>query len=620
MDEVKVLVGEVRDIGLAQSNGDIPTYPATLLSSNNEVFRDHLQSKSHDIKSTLSHIFKHFPEAASPEVANLQERITNLLAEEKAHCTELDRTRAERDQLEERLENASLRYMMAEKKLDRAKSAAVAKLERQAILGGSNEAGSGIGSGEGSGSVKKEAVENVNGALSPVEVNSAVDLQRREALALADKQKEQLEKLEAENEELTGQVTKMTVKLSNLTDDDYARSDLFKQIKSQYEDVIKRINGLEATNVQLRQEAETLQAERTAYRTQVEGEVQAPVADLESQLARAETDLARIRTTRDELGAAAAITKATQEQESTANQQIKELASAREERIKALESEVERLQIQSGNTTCGSTSRPEIHELSLEDLRARHENLEREYALLSNELPSMGAAWKKASALASKKVADISAAEEKMSRLQAEKAKADQKYFATMKLKESREGEVRSLRTQNAKSAEIIAQLKEVDRSTRALVINLERQLAETREAMRLLTSQNSALQQQITSGNITIDGLKSQLNELGNAFKERNTSLSNASKKGRQVETELDQLRVRQEASDKTIKDLTLKAAGNQSEEFEMLRVSQTSQTHTLGSMLMMDTDFGSMQCLQSSIQEHCSQALWASFLQGMH
>ncbi|KAI9851410.1 MAG: E3 ubiquitin-protein ligase bre1 [Thelocarpon superellum] len=572
LDEVKILIGQIGDVGAGRTNGDACTLPSALLTSSNDLFQEHLQSEAQRIKTTLSQIFTQLPMSSNPEVAELQKRVSALLATDKTHRTELDRVRAERDQLEERVETASLRYMMAEKKLDRAKSAAVAKLERQALVGGGNEAGSGI-SGGGDNAIKKEAGDGVNGAATHTEASCQAEIGRREALAVTEKQKEQLGKLEMENEDLVGQVTKLTVKLSNLTDDDYARSDLFKHLKSQYEDVIKRVNGLEATNVQLREEAEKLHAERTAYRAQMEAEVQRPVRDLEAQLARAETDLARIRTARDELGAAAAITKAKHDQEGASHQQIKELASAREERIKALESEVERLRIQAGQAPSDTTPRPDIDGLSVEDLRVRYANLEQEHTLLSNELPSMGAAWKKASALASKKVLDTAAVEEKVVRLQAEKAKADQKYFATMKLKEAREAEVRSSKAQNAKSAEIIAQLKDVDKSTRSLITNLERQLAETKEALRSLTTQNTTLQQQVTRGTITTEGLKGQNVELSNALKERDAATSQASKARRVAETKAEQQRARLELAEKRVRDLQLQAAGNQSEEFEMLR-----------------------------------------------
>ncbi|KAI9677534.1 MAG: E3 ubiquitin-protein ligase bre1 [Caeruleum heppii] len=573
LDEVKILAGETANIGQAQINGDSLTRSTSLLFNDVDSFQKHLVGRSKDIKATISEVFKMLPETASPDVAKLQDRVSALLAAEKGHHAELDRVRAERDQLEERLENASLRYMMAEKKAERARSAAVAKLERQAIFGGGNEAGSGLaGANDGPAASNRQGSEAANGLIDSGPTDGELELARKEAAAVSEKQTELLKELEETNEKLNGQVTTLALRLSNLNDDDYARSDLFRHMKSQYEDVIKRINNLEATNVQLREEAEKLQVERTAHRARVENEVKVQITELESQLVRSETDLARIRATRDELTADNAIRKASQERENAANDYIKELVAAREERIKALESEIERLhlQLQPPNPT---GSQDDLDCLTTDELKGKYRNLQKENSLLSSELPSMGLAWKKASVLASKKVMDTAALEEKISRLQAEKTKADQKYFATMKLKEARDAEVRTYKAQNAKSSEIIAQLKEVDASTRQLVVNLERSLVETKDALRSVTSQSRNLQHQVTQSNITVDTVKTQVNELSLSMKDKDVSFSTVSKAQRVAEIELQQLRVRLEDRDREVKGLMAKAAGNQSDEFESLR-----------------------------------------------
>jgi E3 ubiquitin-protein ligase BRE1 len=204
---------------------DLGSFPSELLFADHERFASHLETRSKEIKSTIAQLFKNASKFApiSPDVRELQSRIAKLLASEKAHSTELDRVRAEKEQLEERLENASLRYMVAEKKLDRAKSQSVAKLERQAIFGGGNEA-----SGESSN--KHDASDLVNGVNG--EVNADADAGRREALAVAIKQKDQLEKLEAENEKLSGEITTMKVKV---------RHSLHRESYSCYEHGLTRV-------------------------------------------------------------------------------------------------------------------------------------------------------------------------------------------------------------------------------------------------------------------------------------------------------------------------------------------------------------------------------------------
>jgi E3 ubiquitin-protein ligase BRE1 len=263
-----------------------------LLFDDHAQFESHLKTRSSKIKAAIKDVFGRLP-AAEPEVRSLQERLSALLATEKAHVIESQRIIGERDQLSERLEQASYRYLLAEKKLDRAKSAQVQKLERQATMGGTSESSS---SSEKK-SAKNEVAET-NGEVDSA-VHAAAETARREALAASEKRKLQTEQLEAENKQLTEELTSAKVRITSLSDEDYAKTDLYKLLKSQHEDVIKRVNDLEATNTQLREEAQKLQAERTSYRNNMEEESQTNTTDLESQLARAESDLARIRNARD---------------------------------------------------------------------------------------------------------------------------------------------------------------------------------------------------------------------------------------------------------------------------------------------------------------------------------
>lgn len=553
------------------SQDSYTAFPSALLTTDNETFEKHLESRSAEISSAISRLFNRSPNS-SPQISELQGRIAKLLASEKSHITELEKHRLEKEQLVERLENASLRYMIAEKKLDRSKSVTVARIERQAVAGGRSEASNGLGggteiSGEGHGDAGKSKIENGDD-------HSEIEEARKEAVAAVSKQKEQLEALEAENNKLTAQVTALSNKLSNLSDDDYGRSDLFKHLKSQHEDVIKRINHLEATNVQLREEAEKLQKERTAYRIELEGESEEAIAEKEAQLAQAEIDLARIRTNRDELIADVAIRKAAQVQERLSIDQLRELASVKEERVKALESEVERLRMRAGDADCHASPLSNLDDLSTDELHSKYANLERQYLMLSSELKSMAEAYRKASALASQKVGHIAALEEKSIRLGAEKSKADQKYFAAMKAKESREQELRSLRASSSKSSEMVSTLKDAEAATRGLIVNLEKELAEFKTSQASINSQHRASQQQLSEQRILAEGLKAQVEELQKNLVAKDTSASELSSTRRKAEVEIEALKVRLEETQKNLESWKAKGLGNQSDEYEMLRV----------------------------------------------
>ncbi|EED12477.1 histone ubiquitinationc protein (Bre1), putative [Talaromyces stipitatus ATCC 10500] len=560
IDEVRILFGDNNVNGK-----DHAPFQTSLLFEDDENFQKHLKNRSSDIKDTVSKLIAKAPQATQ-ELSELQRQLSKKLAEEKVTIVELEKALSERQQFEEQLEAASLRYMMAEKKLDRARSMTVAKLEKQYILGAQRPGGDGPSS-----ATREDTATPVNGATPSPEKNADLEEAYNKTLALSQKQREQLDTLEAENAKLTSEITALNIKNSKLTDDDYAHTDLFKQLKLQYEDVIKRVNHLEALNVQLREEAGKLQAERAAYRNNLDAEKQKEIEEKDAQLQKAESDLARIRSTRDELLADQQMRKATQEQESTAASKAQELAAAREAQIESLESEVERLRIRVDGLKDGNAEH--IEGLSVEDLRIKYLNLDRQYAMLNKELTSMQTVCKKYSSLASQKVADISALEEKAQRLAAEKSKADQKYFAVMKSKEVRDAEVRTLRLQNLKSSDIISQLKDAETATRSLVANLEKQIAEGKEALTSVSNKYRASQQQNTENILTIDGLKAQVAELKSLMSAKDSTLASTSAACRKAEAEVESLKSTLSDTKKSLENWKTKSLGNSSSEYEMLR-----------------------------------------------
>ncbi|OJJ81915.1 E3 ubiquitin-protein ligase BRE1 [Aspergillus glaucus CBS 516.65] len=557
IDEVKILLDPVKR---EEDSKEQSVFRSSLQFEDAEDFEKHLKARSDEIRDIISRLTANLAKAP-PEVSDLQSQLAKKLAEEKVTIGELEKALADKQQLEESLEAASLRYMVAEKKLDRARSVTVAKLEKQYILGAQRP-------GADSASGSREEPSATNGVATRGERNPELEETHHKLVAVSEKQKEQLQKLEAENASLLNQVTELNIKHSKPSDDDYAHTDLFKQLRSQYDDVVKRINHSEATNTQLREEAEKLRSERTSYRMHIDDETQNVVAEKEAQLVRAETDLARIRNARDELLADQQMRKAAQEQEKTATIKIQELASAGEARIASLESEVERLRVQ-----VDSAQSTDVAGIPVEELRTKYQTLERQYAMLNTELASMQTACRKYSTLASQKVADFSALEEKVARLVAEKSKADQKFFAAMKAKEARELEVRTLRMQNSKSSDIISQLKDSEAATRSLVANMEKQASENKETLNTVTSKMYAAQQQLTENGIVTDGLRNQIAELKALSTSKDSTLANTSSACRRAEMEIEGLKASLTDTKKSLDNWKNKSLGNSSSEYEMLR-----------------------------------------------
>ena len=558
IDEVKIIIPGAED-----EKVDCSSIPSSLLFADDETFEKHLQSRSRDIQSVMAKLFGN-NKGRSPEIVQLQSRLSQLLAAEKQHVLQLENYQTEKQELQDRLESASRRYMVAEKKLDRVKSTTVAKLEKQALLGAQKS------SEDEGGPVKREESMS-NGIVENGDSMAELEESHNKALAVSQKQKEQIEKLEAENSKLTTQLTELTAKATHFTDDDYANTDLFKQLKSQHEDVIKRINNLEALNIQLQEEAVRLQAERTSYKSQLESESQAAITEKDALLSTVETHLSRIRSNRDELLADQAIRKSNQEQERTSIAKIRELAAAHEDRIKALELENERLTSQADGQ---SPTSADVAALSAEELVPRYHELGRKYNMLNSELASMSTAFQRASKAASQKISELSALEERAMRLTAEKAKADQKYFAAMRDKDQRKIEVQTLRLQNTKSSDVVSQLKESEAASRLLLANLEKQLAEAKDALNSKTNSHRACQQQLVENGILIEGLKTQIAELQKILTVKDASLAATASSCRKAELEAEEFKATLNDTKKSLEMWKAKGLGNQSGEYEMLRV----------------------------------------------
>ncbi|KAI1735595.1 ubiquitin ligase protein BRE1 [Xylaria scruposa] len=551
------------------ANGSVPfqdesedrPFPTQALFKDSEEFESHLNEKASKIKSTLGSLFSQLSSnrgKITPNVTNLESQVNNLLANQKEFIVKIDRLTSDKDSLSEQLNNATLRYMKAERRLDRVKSAQVQKLEQQALANSTTRSGSGA--------------DQTNGTSSDESNGNYASQQAalRELNAVADKQKEQLETALTQNKSLQAELTSLQTRLTSLTDEDYSRTEIFKLFKAQNEELVKKANNLEAECHTLKQEKIKLEKEREASRQRIQSEAQNLIVDLEDQLQQADTNLARVRATRDELHADVMMLKASKEQERTAIDHMNELLKAKEDRIIALESEIQRLQ---PSEDVDMTAPSEIDAMSLEELREKYKKLKSDYQSIENELPGMAAAVKKFQALANKKVMDFAAQEERVALTIAEKSKADQKYFNARKESDTKADEVKRLRSQNMKSSEIISQLKEVEAHNRTLVTNLDKQLADMKQTNISVMTENKKLEATNHDMSRRYDSLKQQVSELANLAKTKDSTTSSAKERNTNLETEVEKLKVRLESTAKDRDKWKTKSLSNSSEEEEMLR-----------------------------------------------
>ncbi|KAF4581893.1 RING-12 protein [Ophiocordyceps camponoti-floridani] len=557
LEEVEVLAKGTLPDTVSPSE---PPYLSGVSFKDLHEFQSHMQEKGKAIKakaeSLLCHIAAHRGKI-EPDVAAMEGKITSLLSAQKEYLLKLDRLDSEKDQLSEQLNAATLRYFRAEKKLDRAKSAQVQKLEQQAFA-----------------NATKPAATPGDGGQDSAESNgNADDLQVKyeEAMTSATKQKEQLDAALSEFRALQDENSNLKCRQNAWTDEDLVRSDVFKQFKGQNEDLIKRVNNLEATNKQLREEAEKLQAERTAFKGQLETDANQVTQELESEVMSRDQDLARVRSARDEILAENTQRKASMDQERTSLTLLRDLVEAKDDRIAALESKLARLE-PTGDEEA-SPSADDAQELSTEDLRQKYKKLQQDFHAINQELPSIEKAYKKMKDLAQKKVVEVVTLEDKVALLIAEKSKADQKYFAARKDADTRNNEIRSLRHQNSKSTEIIAQLKDVETQTRTLLGNLEKQLADLKQTNAVLTAESKKVETTSHDAVRRVETLNRQIADMSAVVKSRDAAAAAARERYLAQEAEAEKLKVRVEHAQKDRDSWRSKALSNSSEEEEMLR-----------------------------------------------
>jgi E3 ubiquitin-protein ligase BRE1 len=549
--------------GAISSRNSADLVPGSALSfKDSKDFQRHLGDKGKAFTSKADAILKRLAGArgdVKPEVAQLESQVKTLLAQQKELVVKLDRLESQNASLSEQYDKATLKVIKAERRLDRARSAQVQKLEQQALASATAHPTS----------------KDENGASTSLKNgdSEALKLQYQEAMAVVAKQKQQLDAALSENKALTEENSTFKIKKDAVTDEEYARTEVFKQFKLQNEDLIKRINHLESINRQLREEAEKLRGERTEWKTKLETEAQVATLELEDQLQQKDQDLTRIRSARDELLAEVAMRKASQDQEKSAVTQMKELLETQADRIAELESELDRLRPNEDTTM--ADPRPDLEALAVAELRQRYLKLEKDFEAINKELPLLEKSYKKSMGLAHTKVMDFQALEERVGTLTAEKSKADQKYFAARKDMDIRTAEIRTLRAQNSKSSEIISNLKDVETQNRALIGSLEKQIAALKQDIATAMAERKRLEQLSAEATRRADSCKSQISGLGDLVKAKDAAVATMKEHLLKAETELERARVDVKEITKDCGKWKVKCQSNSSEEEEALRVS---------------------------------------------
>lgn len=557
LQELKILAEKTIPF---QSDSDDQMFPTQTSFKDLKELETHLSEKASIIRDMAKSIFARMAtnKQSEPDVAGLESQVNSLLAAQKEFLVKINRLTSEKEGVSDQLNTATLRYMKAERKMDRLRSTQVQKLEQQAIA---------------SSTVRPTGTEQENGATEVNGNSTELQLKLKEATAVGDKQKQQLETALAESKTLQSELTTLQTRLTGLTDEDYARTDAFKSFKIRQDDLIKKINLLEAQSKKLEDANKKFETERTSYKKRLENEAQQLTTELEDQLQQSDTNLTRVRVIRDEMLQEVQKLQGSKEMERVALDEMKTLVSANENFIAQLESQVQRL---APSEDVDMTPRPDIDSLSVDGLREKYKKLQKDFDSINNELPAMTAAVKKYQGLANKKVYDVAAVEERISIALAERGKANQKYFDARRNHDSLNEEIKKVRLHNMKNSEVISQLKENEGQSRALVGTLEKQIADLKQTNTVTVSENRRIESTNNEIMKRYEALKAQITDLSNLAKTKDTATAMAKERASILETENEKLKVRLESASKDRDKWKSKSLSNSSEDEEMLRVGR--------------------------------------------
>ncbi|KAN0064671.1 E3 ubiquitin-protein ligase bre1 [Thecaphora frezii] len=324
-------------------------------------------------------------------------------------------------------------------------------------------------------------------------------------------------------------------KLATLEEDNaQLREDQASLFKSSEADLVARIEALEKTIksrdsdvTRLRRQRDDLQAELTERRQreqvkfhQIE-ETKALVNIKEERLALLTSQVKRLRLTvaasRGEQAAVDALLTEADE----ADQFVK-LADA----AKVAEAEAERLRCKlaeqghaDANGAGGAAPQPaknleaEVKRLQLE-LRAS----EASSTALCDEIDRLSAAYSELEKKASNQVVDLTKMENKMMRLVTEKSKADQKFFSTMRVKESLEAENRAALRNTERQTKLIELLTENEKTFAGQLLQHEREVTLLKRAIEEDVKKIGGLEAEL-------EGAKARILEAGRSKAEADES-----------------------------------------------------------------------------------------------
>lgn len=307
---------------------------------------------------------------------------------------------------------------------------------------------------------------------------------------------EELENYKQLNEK---ELAQTRLEISNLLSEKHSNEEEREDLLHQIEKLKASNTDLTLTNESFLSKFQELAKEKDTFQEKISSDFEKTLESLKAQNLALEKDLVRVRTTRDELISKVAILEA----ETSKSVLISDLKQA----LDILRDQWEKIEFRNNQSPSSDALLKEIQDLE--------------------------SAFKELSSLTHKKYSEYLNHESVISKLTIEKTKADQKYFASMRSKDSILVENKNLSKSLNKANELILQLKDTDKLYKQKIESLHKQLALSQNNEKRLVDSNKAanlkvmnLNSEIQKQKKLLDFTSSQKNELINELTEANGML----------------------------------------------------------------------------------------------
>ncbi|KAK4703986.1 E3 ubiquitin-protein ligase BRE1, partial [Phenoliferia sp. Uapishka_3] len=311
-------------------------------SLNDEQLEEALAQRSSATKALLGRLLELFPsDSALPKVEELQSSCQSLLDQSLRSQEALRLLRVEHETTLAQLEETHTDLLRAEKRLDRARSTTVAAIEGRSVSSKTESSATASQS-------TKRSVSFANGSGGKAESHSTgvSGNELEELRSLAESRAKDIEELRHDRVSLKMDIDALKAKLVELPDDIVAESIPFRLLQShvqtmtgEYDTKLKEVDKAQ-------KEADGLREGQESFRQMIFREAEELVDDIQKRLVVRETDLTRIRSQREDARAEATELRARESEKVKNLDQLKTLASSREDRIAAYASEVRRLKME----------------------------------------------------------------------------------------------------------------------------------------------------------------------------------------------------------------------------------------------------------------------------------